>query len=63
MVYTEYDPLEEVIVADSYVPGDLDHLFPDNSLSSFNRILEETKQDFDAVGHRRRSGRSRARSG
>lgn len=49
MVYTEYDPLEEVIVADSYVPGDLDHLFPDRSLSSFNRILEETKQDFDKL--------------
>ena len=47
MVYTEYDPLEEIIVADSYAPGDLDHLFPNNSLSSFNRILEETKQDFD----------------
>ena len=49
MVYTEFDPLEEVIVADSYVPGDLDHLFPDNSLVSFNRILEETKQDFDSL--------------
>lgn len=47
MVYTEYDPLEEVIVADSYAPGDLDHLFVDKSLSSFNRILEETKEDFD----------------
>ena len=47
MVYTEYDPLEEVIVADSYVSGDLDHLFPNKSLSSFNRILDETKEDFD----------------
>lgn len=47
MVYTEFDPLEEVIVADSYAPGDLDHLFPNQSLSSFNRILEETKEDFD----------------
>jgi glycine amidinotransferase len=47
MVYTEYDPLIEVIVADSYAPGDLDHLFPDTDTSSFNRILEETKEDFD----------------
>lgn len=47
MVYTEYDPLEEVIVADSYAPGDLDHLFHNESLLSFNRILEETKEDFD----------------
>lgn len=49
MIYTEYDPLEEVIVADSYLPGDLDHLFPNKSLSNFNRILEETKQDFDKL--------------
>lgn len=47
MVFTEYDPLEEVIVADSYSPGDLDPLFPAGSLSQFNRILEETKIDFD----------------
>ena len=47
MVYTEYDPLEEVIVADCYAPGDLDHLFPEKPLGPFNRILEETKQDFD----------------
>jgi hypothetical protein len=47
MVYTEYDPLEEVIVADSYDPGELDHLFPDIPLDSFNRILEETKEDFN----------------
>lgn len=47
MVYTEYDPLEEIIVADCYAPGDLDHLFPNQSLVAFNRILEETKQDFD----------------
>lgn len=49
MIYTEYDPLEEVIVADSYVPGDLDHLLPKKSLSLFNRILDETKQDFDKL--------------
>jgi glycine amidinotransferase len=47
MVYTEYDPLEEVIVGDSYSPGDLDHLLPNKSSSLFNRILEETKKDFD----------------
>ena len=51
MVYTEYDPLEEVIVANSYLPGDLDHLFPDKSLSSFNKILDETKQDFDNLAN------------
>lgn len=49
MIYTEYDPLEEVIVADSYIPGDLDHLLPYRSLSLFNKILEETKEDFDRL--------------
>jgi len=49
MVYTEYDPLEEVIVGDSYAPGDLDHFFPGQSLSALNRILQETKEDFDAL--------------
>jgi glycine amidinotransferase len=47
MIYTEYDSLEEIIVADSYSPGDIDHLFPNKSLSLFNQILEETKRDFD----------------
>ncbi len=49
MVYTEYDPLEEVIVADSYAGGDLDHLFPNENLSQFNQILDETKEDFDKL--------------
>lgn len=56
MVYTEFDPLEEIIVADSYVPGDIDHLFPDKSLSSFNKILEETKEDFDRLANFLTSG-------
>jgi glycine amidinotransferase len=49
MIFTEYDPLEEVIVADTYLPGDVDELFPGKNLSSFNQILEETKQDFDSL--------------
>jgi glycine amidinotransferase len=51
MVYTEYDPLEEIIVANSYVGGDLDHLFPNKSLDSFNKILDETKEDFDNLAN------------
>lgn len=47
MIFTEYDPLEEVIVGDCYAPGDLDHLFKNNSLKSFNKILAETKEDFN----------------
>ena len=26
MIYTEYDPLQSVIVGDTYAPGDVDHL-------------------------------------
>lgn len=46
MTYTEYDPLESVIVGDTYSPGDVDHLLSNNT-AQFNRILEETKQDLD----------------
>jgi glycine amidinotransferase len=49
MIFTEYDPLEEVIVADTYLPGDIDELFPGQNLSSFNQILQETKEDFDRL--------------
>lgn len=59
MVYTEYDALEEIIVADCYAPGDLDHLFPNHSLLSFNRILEETKQDFDNLANFLKQGNVR----
>jgi glycine amidinotransferase len=48
MTYTEYDPLESVIVGDTYSPGDVDHLLGDNT-AQFNRILEETKQDLDQL--------------
>jgi glycine amidinotransferase len=48
MTYTEYDPLESVIVGDTYAPGDVDHLLNSNA-SQFNKILEETKQDLDSL--------------
>ena len=41
MIYTEFDPLEEVIVGDIYSPGDLDKFLPPKSLYGFNKILEE----------------------
>ena len=47
MIYTEFDPLQEVIVGDSYSPGDIDHLLPKRSLIGFNKILEETKEDLE----------------
>ena len=49
MIYTEFDPLQEVIVGDSYLPGDIDHLLPKRSLTGFNKILEETKEDLESL--------------
>lgn len=48
MTYTEYDPLESVIVGDTYAPGDVDHLLKNNA-TQFNKILGETKQDLDSL--------------
>ena len=49
MIHTEFDPLEEVIVGDSYSPGDLDAILPNKSLGGFNKILEETKEDYQKL--------------
>lgn len=49
MIYTEYDPLQTVIVGDTYAPGDMDHLLTAGNITQFNKILEETKQDLDAL--------------
>ena len=49
MIYTEYDLLESVIVGDTYSPGDVDHLLTSGNITQFNKILEETKQDLDAL--------------
>jgi glycine amidinotransferase len=49
MIFTEYDKLQEIIVGDSYLPGDLDNFLPQPCLKKFNLILEETKQDLDAL--------------
>jgi hypothetical protein len=46
-VWTNWDPLEEVIVGDCYAPGDLDWAIPSEFQSAFNTVLEETKQDLD----------------
>lgn len=51
MIYTEFDTLEEVIVGDIYSPGDLDSFLPEKSLSGFNKILEETKEDFEKLSN------------
>ena len=49
MIYTEYDPLQSVIVGDTYSPGDVDHLLTKGNIKQFNHILEETKQDLEAL--------------
>ena len=50
MIYTEYDPLETVIVGDTYTPEQVNHLLTQyNDKTQFNKLLEETKQDLDQL--------------
>jgi len=49
MIYTEYDPLESVIVGDTYDPDQVSQLLNHPNPSKFNRILEETKRDLDRL--------------
>jgi glycine amidinotransferase len=44
-IWTNWDPLKEVIVGDCYAPGDLDWALDKQSRYKFNIILEETKED------------------
>jgi len=46
-VWTDWDPLEEVIVGDCYAPGAIDWFVQPDLQDSFNTILAETKQDLD----------------
>ena len=46
-VWTNWDPLEEVIVGDCYAPGDLNWSIPTELQPAFNHVLEETKQDLN----------------
>jgi glycine amidinotransferase len=50
-VYTEWDPLEEIIVGDCYSPGDLDWCIPPDQRSAFDTMLMETKSDLDYLAH------------
>ena len=43
MIYTEYDPLESVIVGDTYTPEQISHLLTNHNASQFNKILKETR--------------------
>lgn len=47
MIWTNWDLLEEVIVGDSYQPGDLDWAIDPAIKNQFNTILRETKEDLD----------------
>lgn len=48
-VWTNWDPLEEVIVGDCYATGSLNWFVEPALQDEFNNILEETKQDLDAL--------------
>ena len=45
--WTEWDPLEEVIVGDCFAYDDLNWKLPDTTAGKFKLILEETKEDLD----------------
>ena len=46
-IWTNWDPLEEVIVGDCYSPGEFDWAVDNEITESFNLILKETKEDLD----------------
>ena len=48
-VWTNWDPLEEVIVGDCYAPGTLDWFVESELQDSFNIVLDETKQDLNEL--------------
>jgi hypothetical protein len=50
-IWTNWDPLEEVIVGDCYAPGDLDWLVDQEARHDFNIILKETKEDLDHLSN------------
>lgn len=45
--WTEWDPLEEVIVGDCFLYKDLNWKLPPSAAAKFELILEETKEDLD----------------
>lgn len=47
MIWTEWDPLTEVIVGDSYQAGDLKHI----SNRLLDKIFDETKEDLDNLAN------------
>lgn len=48
-VWTNWDPLEEIIVGDCYAPGTLDWFIESELQDSFNTVLAETKQDLNEL--------------
>jgi len=49
--WTEWDPLEEVIVGDCFNYDDLGWTLPNSTASKFKLILEETKEDLDNLAN------------
>jgi glycine amidinotransferase len=50
-IWTNWDPLKEVIVGDCYEPGVLDHALDTDARGKFNMILEETKEDLQNLAN------------
>jgi hypothetical protein len=48
-IWTNWDPLQSVIVGSCYKPGDIDSYIDKDSVLGFNKILEETCEDLDSL--------------
>jgi hypothetical protein len=48
-IWTNWDPLQEIIVGNCYSPGDLDNFLDPAVRNDFNLILKETKEDLDEL--------------
>ena len=50
-IWTNWDPLQQVIVGNCYAPGDMDWSLDADVRDSFNCILKETKEDLDDLAN------------
>lgn len=48
-IWTNWDPLEEVIVGNCHAPGEFDNFIDTDIRNDFNKILKETKEDLDGL--------------
>jgi glycine amidinotransferase/scyllo-inosamine-4-phosphate amidinotransferase 1 len=50
-IWTEWDPLEEIIVGNCYQSGDLHNILPKEVHAPLDKIFDETKEDLDSLAN------------